>query len=339
MMPRLNGYETLLRLRADDRWKHIPVIVVSALQERDMVTRCIESGAEDYLTRPFDRTLLQARIAASLEKKRLRDVEQRHLALLKRELTVGRFIQADFLPSRMPEVDGWEFAARLHPARDVTGDFYDAFPLPTTGLALVIADVCDKGVGAGLFMVLIRTLIRVFAELARPNALTARLEAPRTLQGALSAVQRTNDYLANNHTSTSMFASLFLGILEPASGRLAYVNAGHEPPIHLGVDGVRGRLASTGPAIGMHRGASFGCREITIARGEGLLAYTDGVPDARDPSRGFYTEDRLVARVDDASRLQLGVEAFLDHVLVDVEAHVGKQTAVDDLTLLLARRT
>ena len=155
-MPGMDGYEVLQQLRDDAALRHIPVVMVSAIDEIDSVVRCLELGAEDYLTKPFNPLVLKARVDASLAKKLLRDKEQAHARMMVRELEIGRQIQSGFLPERLPQPAGWNLAVRFLPARQVAGDFYDAFELPNGTLALVVADVCDKGVGAALYMALFR---------------------------------------------------------------------------------------------------------------------------------------------------------------------------------------
>ena len=133
-------------MMSDPALKHVPVIMISAVTEIDSVVKCIELGATDYLPKPFNPVLLKARVGATLEKKRLRDKERLYAKSLERELEIGREIQKSFLPEELPAVAGWEIAARFRPARQVAGDFYDAFPLPSSGrIGLVVADVCDKG--------------------------------------------------------------------------------------------------------------------------------------------------------------------------------------------------
>ncbi|CAA9329641.1 MAG: Serine phosphatase RsbU, regulator of sigma subunit, partial [uncultured Gemmatimonadaceae bacterium] len=164
MMPGMNGYEVLARLKADPALCHVPVIMITAVDDEASVVRCIELGAEDYMPKPFNPALLKARVGSSLAKKRLHDREQTYAAGLARELDIGRHIQQGFLPARLPAADGWELTARFAPARQVAGDFYDAFLLPHGRLAVLVADVCDKGVGAALFMALFRSLFRALAE-------------------------------------------------------------------------------------------------------------------------------------------------------------------------------
>src|SRR5512136_2349738 len=163
MMPVMDGFEVLSRLKGNPETRDIPVIVISASNDLKSVVRGIKIGAEDYLPKPFEPTLLLARISSSLEKKHLRDLQKLYLKSLERELDIGREIQMGFLPPTLPVVEGWEIAAYFKSAREVAGDYYDAFILPDGNLACVVGDVCGKGVGAALYMTLFRSLIRATA--------------------------------------------------------------------------------------------------------------------------------------------------------------------------------
>ncbi|HEV8610636.1 MAG TPA: response regulator, partial [Thermoanaerobaculia bacterium] len=211
MMPEVDGYKVLETLRGNGTLDQLPVIMISAVSEIDSVVRCVEMGATDYLPKPFNPVLLKARVNATLEKKRLRDKERLWAKSMERELDIGREIQASFLPDELPRVAGWEIAARFSPARQVAGDFYDAFPLGSgVQIGIVVADVCDKGVGAALFMALFRSLIRAFAERAFADSSSSD---PARIQ---STIVSTNDYIARTHGSANMFATLFFGVLDPA---------------------------------------------------------------------------------------------------------------------------
>lgn len=326
MMPQIDGYEVLRQLKGDARLRHIPVIMISALDDMDSVVRCIEMGAEDYLSKPFNPVLLQARIGASLEKKQLRDKEQQYLRRLQQELEVGRRAQADFLPAELPHRQGWRLAAGFHPAREVAGDFYDVFDLPASRLGLVIADVCDKGVGAALFMALVRSLIRAFAEQFHEHA-----------GDALRAVTLTNDYIARHHhqNGVHMYATLFFGVLDPVQGHIDYINGGHLPPLLLVRKGIQQLLEPTGPAVGMMAGSKFQQARVQLQPGDWLLAYTDGITEARNASGELFGEERLLrlfetrptSMSDLMSRVRRGVYEFMGHHLLD-----------DDITLLALHR-
>ena len=328
MMPEVNGYEVLERMRADDRLRHVPVILISALGDTDSIIKGIELGADDYLPKPFNPHILRARVEASLARKRLHDREQMHARSLERELDIAREIQAGFLPAELPAVPGWELATWFQPAHRVSGDFYDAFPVHDgRRIALVVADVCGKGVGAALFMALFRSLVRALAE----RVLTGDGDSPAQARQLIAAV---NDYIARTHDRDNMFATLFFAILDPATGDVVYVNGGHEAPAVTGPDGVRVRLAPTGPAVGMLPGLAFEAGQEQISAGETLVAFTDGVTDAIDTQGIRYSEERLLGLLASAGGT---AEETLGRIRADLQADASA-APFDDITLLVCRR-
>lgn len=329
MMPEMNGYELLERLKADPALRHIPVIMITAVDDQESVVRCIRLGAEDHLPKPFDPALLFARVSSSLAKKRLHDREKLYAASLTRELEIGRQIQAGFLPASLPEMPGWELAARFRPARQVAGDFYDAFVLSPRATALVVADVCDKGVGAALFMALFRSLVRALSE----QRFAAGVRPGEADDALAEVVVSINDYIARTHAGANMFATLFLGVLDPVTGRLEYVNAGHEPPVVAEAGGGRRALAPTGPAVGLLPGLPFEVEATEMRPGELLLAYTDGVVEARSPAGELFGEARMLARLAAPSAAEA-----LAAIEGDVDAFAAGAPAADDLTMLAVRR-
>ncbi len=331
MMPVLDGIGALTALKANEATRHIPVIMISANTELETVVKCIELGAEDYLPKPFDPVLLRARVGASLEKKRLRDREQARAKRMQKELEVGARIQRDFLPESLPTVPGYQFAARFEPAREVGGDFYDAFRLPDGAVALVLGDVCDKGVGAALFMALFRSLIRAVSASQIGSHTVEMLESR-----VLHAVTVTNDYIANTHGRANMFATLFVGALDPATGTIAYVNGGHEPPRVVRAHGtVRTMLPPTGPAVGMLPEIPFTAGTIVLEPGETLLVLTDGITESRAPNGALFGDDATDALL---TLPASSADALLDRVLGAVHAHAAGEPAADDVTLLAVRR-
>lgn len=329
MMPEVNGYEVLERMRADDALRHVPVILISALGDTDSIIKGIGLGADDYLPKPFNPHILRARVDASLARKRLRDREQMHARSLERELDIAREIQAGFLPAEMPAVPGWELAAWFQPAHRVSGDFYDAFPVHDGArVALVVADVCGKGVGAALFMALFRSLVRALAE----RMLSADGDGSAQTRQLIAGI---NDYIARTHDRDHMFATLLFAVFDPATGDLVYVNGGHEAPVISGPGGVRTRLAPTGPAVGMLPGLAFRAGREAIGPGETLVAFTDGVTDAVDVRGERYSEERLLALLGDTSG---PADETLGRIRADLQADASP-APFDDITLLVCRRS
>src|ERR1043165_1436027 len=170
-----------------------------------------------------------------------------------------------FIPRTYPPLAGWEIYGELRPAREVGGDFYDCFLLEDGRLYFVLGDVSDKGVPAALFMAVTKTLLGVSAGAGdSPAAILERVNQ-RTSRG--------ND--------ECMFATAFCGILEPESGRLAYTNAGHNPPFALRASGeVEGLAYACAPALGIADEASYTIYDLTLKPGDALFMYTDGVTEA-----------------------------------------------------------
>ena len=266
---------------------------------------------------------------------------------LAREMEVARNIQRDFLPESLPVARGVQLEAALHPAREVSGDFYDAFVLPPAGtIVLVVGDVCDKGVGAALFMALFRSLIRASADPigggaiqmigGRRTIVRQSLEAATPADLLTRVAGFTNDYIARLHGRTNMFATVFLGALDPNDGQLDYVNAGHEPAVVVAPDGTTRELRPTGPALGLMPDVAFGAGQATVGRGHGFLAFTDGLVEARSPAGEAFGAERLRAALRGNSA---SASALVRGVMEALHAFTGQAEPHDDVTLLAATRT
>ncbi|MCC7118125.1 MAG: SpoIIE family protein phosphatase [Anaerolineales bacterium] len=327
MMPILDGFSVLEKVKADAEIRNIPIIVISANNDLPNMVKGIELGAEDYLPKPFEPTLLKARIQSCLEKKHLRDLQNLYLKSLENELNIARDIQKEFLPAELPKVEGWEIAAYFKAAKEVAGDFYDAFILPDGNLAFVVADVCDKGIGAALYMTLFRSLIRATA-----NASAALTPAQR-LQHSVSL---TNDYVAETHESANMFATIFIGILESQSGKLFYINGGNESALVAGKDGaVHAELACTGPVIGAIPGASFAVEEVELAADDLLVAFTDGIPDTQNSAKEFFGKEKMF-KILKSHNAKPG--DFINKMEEALQAFIGSAEQFDDITLLAIKK-
>jgi sigma-B regulation protein RsbU (phosphoserine phosphatase) len=334
MMPIMDGFEVLARLKANPATRDIPVIVISAMNDLQSVVKGIKLGADDYLPKPFEPTLLRAHISSSLEKKHLRDLQQLYLQGLERELDIAREIQMGFLPSELPQADGWEMAAYFKSAREVAGDFYDAFLLPNGNMVCVIGDVCGKGVGAALFMTLFRSLIRATSTTDTFSNRNDRLSltAAERLQHVISF---TNNYVVATHGDANMFATVFIGLINLQTGALSYINCGNEPALLLRNGGVTESFRPTGPVIGVIPDAEFSVKEISMESHDLLLAFTDGVPDALNGGNASFGHGSLL-------KLLKGSQASPAQVLKDIENEllqfIGAAEQFDDITLLAVKR-
>jgi sigma-B regulation protein RsbU (phosphoserine phosphatase) len=235
--------------------------------------------------------------AAAVENARLYKVAVQ-AGRMERELQVAREVQTSFLPRHTPQIEGWEFAAVWQPAREVAGDFYDFISIrPAQGaraaaqtLGIVIADVSDKGMAAALFMVLSRSTVRASVAQGLP---------PR------EGIAQANRLICADADS-GMFVSLFYGQLDPASGELTYVNAGHNPPLLL-----RGEICAapdeglcplaeafteltrTGMVLGIEETAPYDEARVCLGSGDLLVLYTDGLTEMIDAQEQEFGLERL----------------------------------------------
>jgi serine phosphatase RsbU (regulator of sigma subunit) len=262
--------------------------------------------------------------------------DRQQIQALERELEIGRTIQASFLPTQIPQVPGWRIVADLTPAREVAGDFYDVFALSRGNrIALVIGDVCGKGVGAALFMALFRTLVHAGASAGIEGEPTAASATPSDNDSEFLAgiATRVNDYVAKVHSRAGMFTTLFLATLDPATGRLVYVNAGHEPPVVMNSRAERLRLESTGPVVGLFPGARFAAAEAPLVPGDMLFCYTDGVTESRASDGAFFGEEQMLRALMEGD---LDSDTALAAVKRAVALHAGDAPQSDDMTVLIA---
>lgn len=334
IMPIMDGYEVLEYIKNSTALEHIPVIMITDVEEIESVARCIELGAEDYLPKNFNLVILKARLEASLEKKRLRDMEMAYLAKLEedfisekqekermlQELTIAHNIQQSLLPEKTPDFDDFDIAAINIPAWQVGGDFFDFITVSSRKLGLVIADVSGKGVPAALFMALSRAFIRATA---------VRDEEP------LSPMQHTNSLLLEDADS-GMFVTVFYAILDIPSRTISYVNAGHNPPIlfHRKAESLE-ILEAEGIALGVVDEIEFEVKSTSMDDGDVLILYTDGITEAFNPEKDEYGEERLIQIVTENS--QRTAAEIIEKVKEDVDSFAGEEPQSDDFTIMVVK--
>ncbi|MGQ0601416.1 MAG: PP2C family protein-serine/threonine phosphatase [Anaerolineales bacterium] len=243
---------------------------------------------------------------------------------LEHELKVARAVQTSLLPHQVPVLPGWQFAARWHPAREVSGDFYDFIPLtssPTPQWGLVMADVTDKGMPAALFMAVARSVIR------------ASVVQAVTPADCLTQVNR----LVVADSAQGMFVTVFYAQLDPHTGALTYVNAGHNPPWLYRAEQDRWlELTRTGIAVGLLDAAMMKQATVQLHSGDILVLYTDGLTDATNAMGERFGAERA------RQVLQTQTMASAAEMAEALEAAVNdfRQTQLlfDDITLMIVKR-
>ncbi|MGB7290629.1 MAG: GAF domain-containing SpoIIE family protein phosphatase [Thermodesulfobacteriota bacterium] len=269
-----------------------------------------------------DESLLEAlgaHASVALERARLTEayVEKQRI---EEALKLARDIQMSILPQRFPPFPGrdeFEIFAAIEPAKEVGGDFYDFFFVDRDNLCFCIGDVSGKGIPAALFMAVAKTLIK---------AKTGRGMYPDEI---LSDVNQ--ELCVDN--DAAMFVTMFCGILNTRTGEVLYCNGGHNPPYILSrAQGVEALGNNAGMALGVYEAAQYTTSTVTLAPGDSIFLYTDGVTEAMDLNGNFYTDDRLKRLLE--NQKSLPVEDRLKITLSDLKSFSSGASAADDITLM-----
>jgi sigma-B regulation protein RsbU (phosphoserine phosphatase) len=240
---------------------------------------------------------------------------------LDRQLRTAQRVQERLLPAGLPDVPGHELAGVCLPSARVGGDYFDVVPIPGGQMGLVVADVSGHGLSAAIIMSAFRALARTFLRAGRP----------------LDEVAETLDRELPDTTAGKAFVTAVLAMYDPASGRLRYVNCGHQPPL-LDRPGQPPRwLDEGGPLLGLIDGASFEIGEVQLSANDQLVIFTDGIVEARSPAGVWFGTERLAELVA-ASRARCARD-LVEDVVFEARSLAGIHGLEDDATMLLLRRS
>jgi serine phosphatase RsbU (regulator of sigma subunit)/ketosteroid isomerase-like protein len=245
--------------------------------------------------------------------------EMRERERVEQELEVAQRIQHTLLPRDLPELAGWGIARYYRPAREVGGDFYDFLNLNDGRVGLIIGDVSGKGIPAALVMACTQSVLRAVVQ--------------RTGITPGQALEEANDVLFT-YLPPNMFATCFYAVLDPTEGRLRYANAGHNLPC-CWHEGIATELRATGMPLGLMPGMGYEEKERTLAPGDGVLLYSDGLIEAHDPRREMFGARRMegfVGAHPDGATL-------IDSLLAELDLFTGEEwEQEDDITILTLQR-
>jgi serine phosphatase RsbU (regulator of sigma subunit) len=251
------------------------------------------------------------------------DVERHQRAVgeqerMKRELELGRQIQHDMLPQGTLRLGLTEIKGVSVPAREVGGDFFNYFELANGHIAMLVGDVSGKGVGPALLMANIQASIRTRLSLGQD----------------LTAVADEIDHEIDRNATETLYATLFISVLDPVTRKLRYVNCGHHPQFVLRRAGGLERMASTGVPVGLLVGRGYSQLEVQLEAGDRLFFYTDGCVEAENEAGDFFGADRLEAALAAGDGDPGDVLANVERV---VERFRGARELLDDVTVMAVR--
>lgn len=327
MMPGIDGFEVLERVRRTRPPDELPVIMATARDRSDDIVRALELGANDYVTKPLDFAVVLARVRMHLAlhdaRRRLAEANRR----MRRDLDAGARIQRALVPRDL-SIPGVETAIRFEPCTELGGDLLDVFALPDGRLGLYLIDVSGHGVPAALYSV---TLSRMLSHMG-PESLVYEEgsggERPRSPASLAADLNRRFPM----DPETNQYFTLVHALVDPAAREVRYVAAGHPSPVRVDGRGEACSLEGGGPAIGWFPESRFEERAITLAPGDRLYFYSDGIAEAQNPAGEFFGSERLEAIV---SACRGGTLAeSLERVEHEVRAWCGAAGFGDDVSML-----
>jgi len=255
-------------------------------------------------------------------------IQNRRIALLEATLQeqaskikLAAQIQLELLPKAFPRVEGYDIAGTTISAETVGGDYFDFIQVDEKRLALCVGDVSGKGLPASLLMANLQATIR-----------GQTLWSP----SGCDCLERSNKLLFRS-TDIRKYATLFYGILNTKSNWLSYSNAGHNPPMLLSSDEAVTRLRSGGPVLGVFENATFQEEVIPFNAGDLLILFSDGVSEAMNVVDEEFGEQRLLNTI--FQNRGASASELISKILADVSKHVGSHRQMDDMTLVVVRRT
>ena len=350
MMPHKNGFQVVEELKDIEETKNVPIILVTARGQTEDKVRGLDTGADDYITKPFDLREVTARVEAVLGRTRpikyinplMRAMgegfSEKGLEQLAGHLQAAAAIQKKLLPEQAPSIDGFDIATLLQSSTSVSGDFYDFIPLSETQIGIVLGDVKGNGIPAALLMVMIRTALRLLCH---------EEEAPASI------LKRINDLVVQD-TEADLFATMIYGILDTTDSTFTYSNGGHCYPLHWTQDRNITGLKTGGMLIGAFEEATFTTGSCLLAPGDIIAFYTDGItetgtqdstatsPESDDRNEDailtdtFYGGDRLAACI--SENASLSASALCEAIVEDLARFSGSTQTHDDRALIVIKR-
>lgn len=264
MLPDTSGYDICRHLKNVRQYQNIPVIMITALNDKESMLEGLKAGADEFLTKPVDSHELILRVRNLLKMKAIaNDLDYRYSQLHK-ELVIATELQKSFLPQTVPAYDGVEVEVLYKPSSFIGGDFYDFLQIDDTHLGILICDVKGHGVASAMVTATIKFQL---------NDLQAYYLQPEQL------LEQLNNGLERffSHTANDFFVTACYGVLDLEQRTFAYSNAGHSYPCHCRQDSIALLENQQGLPLGILQGVTYDCQQIQLAPGEGLFLYTDGI--------------------------------------------------------------
>jgi len=335
VMPKRDGFEVCNILKERDQTRDVPIIFLSAKTEvRDKI-KGLEAGGTDYITKPFSKGEVLARVRNQLRIRSLtRELIQVNQELVRKQksldedLKAAAGIQRSLLPQNLPDLKNVSMSWKFLPSELIGGDIFNVLRLDADHAAIYMLDVSGHGVPSALVTVSVSQMLQIrgdhLIQDSSPCDFSPRIASPGEVLASLDREYPMERF--------DKFFTIVYMILDLAKGELVYSNGGHPPPLLMHLDGTVEYLEKGGTIIGLGGVLPFEQGKKSLKRGDRIILYTDGLLERRSPRGGLYGKQRFYESLIKASRAPL--ETMLDQVFEAVLAFGGPSGPEDDLSLL-----
>ncbi len=278
MMPKMDGFQVCQAVRNDNSTMGIPVIMLTAVTDRDNMMKGLNCGATDFVKKPFDIPELIARVRSNANLRWLQRSLEEKQREIEKDLEMARIFQRSLLPSKFPEDRGLKFNAYYLPSSKVGGDLYDIIDIDEKHIGILIADLSGHGVHAAILVSMLKALMSTYARDFR---------SPARVIGIL------NDMLSDIMPEAA-YATVFYAVIDLSDKSMVYTIAGHPPPLVYRKGDNRAEFLSGGNFfVGMNKGEEFKEDRFQLNIGDRLFLYTDGLIELFNPSGEIFGTKRL----------------------------------------------
>jgi sigma-B regulation protein RsbU (phosphoserine phosphatase) len=328
MMPAMDGYEVCRRLRKNRKTRALPIVMITAYQRGvENKIKALDAGADDFISKPFDRYEVLARVRSLLRVKQLHDELLRANQRLEDELIMAREVQQAFMPQEYPGIPGLEFSHKYIPTFAVGGDFFDIKVLSPGVVEVFVSDAMGHGPQAAMITGIIKTLL---------TELTSRLAGPGYLLSQIN--ERFHDLMLPG--GLAIFVTAFCMVIDTLNNKYTYSNAGHPAPFLLygRRDGssIRSRMekvmSEPGPALGMIPNTLYENHELQLESGDMLFFFTDGLQELMDRDSVQFGAEELQKAI--LNNMNLPPHSFVEAIMSAADAFCDGLSSSDDITLL-----
>ena len=331
MMPVMDGFEALSRIRKTRSPSELPVIMATAKDEGEAVIKALEMGANDYVTKPFDYPVVKSRVATQVALKRAHDKLESSHARMANDLAAAARIQASLLPQGEPDVDNYRFAWRYRPCDELAGDALNIQKLENGQVLFYLIDVCGHGVPAALLSV---SVVHTLHAAPHPSSVVWRPKSDDSgydLETPGQVAQRLNE-LYPIMDNGGLFFAIIYGLLDPQTRSLRIVVAGQPLPARRRSDVTAEMVGVSNPPIGMIDDLDFEETKVQFSQGDRILFYSDGITEMFGPEEEMFGDDRLIETWRESRSSSL--DESLDGLTKVVLDWSGRKKFGDDVSLL-----